>query len=61
VWEIDASKIEGANIDQSVLGRLMNFGAVTMRGVGTGYEPIRHIADPLALRRAVGQITGRGS
>jgi uncharacterized membrane protein YdbT with pleckstrin-like domain len=52
-WEISRARIEGVDVHQGVLGRLLGYGAVTVRGVGTGYEPISRVAKPLTLRRAV--------
>jgi len=53
--EMNANKVESVNVAQSILGRLLDFGTITVRGTGTGIEPIRNIADPLLLRRAVNQ------
>lgn len=45
-FEVMMSKVEGANIDQSVLGRILGFGTVMVRGTGGGLSPIDHIANP---------------
>lgn len=50
--EIAVHKIEGVYINQSVLGRLFNYGDITIRGTGTGTITVSMISDPLDLRRA---------
>ncbi|MBI1326564.1 MAG: PH domain-containing protein [Alphaproteobacteria bacterium] len=52
-FELNLSRVESLNIDQSIMGRLLDFGDVTVNGVGTGATPFRCIAAPLALRRAL--------
>lgn len=39
-------KVEGANIDQTILGRLLGFGTVMVKGTGGGISPIDHVANP---------------
>jgi uncharacterized membrane protein YdbT with pleckstrin-like domain len=51
--EINIDKIESADVDQSILGRMFGFGSITIRGTGEGVEPLRNIAQPLQLRNAV--------
>jgi hypothetical protein len=46
-------KVESVDVDQSLLGRLLDYGDVTVRGVGTGLEPIRRVSDPLTFRSRV--------
>jgi uncharacterized membrane protein YdbT with pleckstrin-like domain len=55
-FEMNANRIESVTVDQPVLGRLFDFGTLIVRGTGTGIEPIKNIAEPLLLRRAVGQV-----
>lgn len=52
-WEINAAKVEGVEVDQSVLGRLLDYGTVTVKGTGGGTAPIRNIDDPVAFRAQV--------
>lgn len=49
-WEINNSKVEGVQVNQSVLGRVLNFGSILVKGTGGGFAPVRNIADPLAFR-----------
>ena len=48
--EMNRSKVESVDVDQSVLGRLLNFGTIVVRGTGGSLEPIRMIGDPLTFR-----------
>jgi uncharacterized membrane protein YdbT with pleckstrin-like domain len=53
--EMHMDKVESVDVDQSVLGRLLDYGTVIVRGTGTGLEPLRNVAKPLELRN---HITG---
>jgi uncharacterized membrane protein YdbT with pleckstrin-like domain len=53
--EMHMDKVESVDVEQSVLGRIFDFGDVVVRGTGSGLEPIRNIAAPLELRN---HITG---
>jgi len=50
-------KIEAISVDQSVLGRLLNYGTITIIGTGGTKESFMNIADPLGFRRAVQEQT----
>jgi uncharacterized membrane protein YdbT with pleckstrin-like domain len=52
-FEMALDKIESVDVDQSILGRILNYGDVTINGVGEGKETIRTIASPLAFRSAI--------
>ena len=43
-------KVESVDVDQSILARLLGYGTVTVRGTGVGFEPLKRIAQPIALR-----------
>jgi len=45
--QIMLSKIESVHVDQSVVGRMLSFGTIVIRGVGGTPEPFVKIADPL--------------
>jgi len=51
--EMNMDKIETVLIDQSLLGRLLGFGAISIRGSGASIETLPHIAKPIALRSAI--------
>ncbi|KWV53072.1 hypothetical protein AS156_08815 [Bradyrhizobium macuxiense] len=52
-FEISLDKVESVDVNQSILGRILNYGDVTIRGVGEGVETIRTIASPLAFRSSI--------
>jgi uncharacterized membrane protein YdbT with pleckstrin-like domain len=52
-FEMSLDKIESVDVNQSILGRIMNYGDVTILGVGVGKETISTIASPLAFRSAI--------
>jgi uncharacterized membrane protein YdbT with pleckstrin-like domain len=51
--EMSRSQIESVDVDQGMIGRMLNFGDVIVRGTGTTFEPFRYIADPLRFRSAI--------
>src|SRR5271169_3895129 len=52
-FEIALDKIESVDVNQSILGRIFNYGDVTILGVGEGKETISTIASPLAFRNFI--------
>ena len=52
--EMNLDKVESVLVQQGVLGRMLNFGTVIIRGVGAGLEPVDNIGAPLDLHRHVG-------
>lgn len=52
-FEILLTKVESVGVDQSVLGRILNFGTITVIGVGSSHEPFACITSPLEFRRRV--------
>src|SRR3954452_4149861 len=52
-FEMSLNKVESVDVNQSLLGRLMNYGDVTVRGVGEGAETIKTIAAPLEFRNSI--------
>ena len=48
--EILIDKVESVDVDQSIMGRLLDYGTVTVRGTGAGFEPLNGIAHPIELR-----------
>lgn len=49
-FEMALDKVESVDVNQSILGRIFNYGDVTILGVGEGRETIRTIASPLDFR-----------
>jgi uncharacterized membrane protein YdbT with pleckstrin-like domain len=52
-FEMSLDKVESVDVDQSILGRILNYGDVTILGVGEGKQKIETIASPLAFRNAI--------
>jgi uncharacterized membrane protein YdbT with pleckstrin-like domain len=48
--EMNRSKVETVGVNQSILGRLLSYGTVIVRGTGGSFEPIPFIGDPLSFR-----------
>jgi uncharacterized membrane protein YdbT with pleckstrin-like domain len=51
--EMSLEKVESVDVNQSLLGRLFDYGNVTIRGTGTGFAPLRSIDSPLEFRSHV--------
>jgi uncharacterized membrane protein YdbT with pleckstrin-like domain len=52
-FEMSLDKVESVDVNQSIMGRLINYGDVTIMGVGEGKETINTIASPLAFRNSI--------
>jgi uncharacterized membrane protein YdbT with pleckstrin-like domain len=52
-FEMSLDKVESVDVDQTILGRILNYGNVTVRGVGEGAETITTIASPLDFRNHI--------
>ena len=50
--EINLAKVESIQVDQGILGRMLNFGTLIVAGTGTSHAPLAGIADPMAFRKA---------
>ena len=53
--EMLLTRIESIMVDQSVTGRMLNYGTITLRGVGGTPDPFPNIAHPLEFRKHVQQ------
>jgi uncharacterized membrane protein YdbT with pleckstrin-like domain len=51
--EMNMDKVESVKIDQSILGRMLDYGNVTILGTGEGFETLRTIASPIELRNSI--------
>jgi uncharacterized membrane protein YdbT with pleckstrin-like domain len=51
--EILLSKVEAIGVDQSITGRLLNYGSITVTGTGGTDERFHRLARPLEFRRQV--------
>ena len=50
-------KVEGIQVEQSIWGRVLNYGTITITGTGGSREPFDRIAAPLEFRRKVQEQT----
>ena len=48
--EMNRSKVESVDVDQSLLGRIFGYGTVVLRGTGGSLEPMDAISDPVRFR-----------
>jgi uncharacterized membrane protein YdbT with pleckstrin-like domain len=49
--EMNLSKIESVNVDQSVLGRILGFGNIIIIGTGGTREVFERIANPIQFKK----------
>jgi len=49
--EMNLSKVESINVDQSILGRMLDYGSIAIIGTGGTREPFDNIAHPMEFRR----------
>jgi uncharacterized membrane protein YdbT with pleckstrin-like domain len=48
--EMNRSKVQSIDVDQSIFGRLFGYGTIVVRGTGGSLEPVRMISRPIAFR-----------
>ena len=51
--EMNMDKVEAVDVTQSVVGRMLGYGTIHVKGTGTGIEHLHRIARPLELRNAI--------
>ena len=51
--ELLLRQVEAISVDQSLMGRIMNYGTVTLSGTGGVREVFHNIAAPLEFRRQI--------
>ncbi len=54
--EMNLTKIESVNVDQSILGRIFGYGTITVIGTGGTREPFHRISGPLNFRKAFQEL-----
>ena len=50
--ELNINKVESIQVDQGMIGRLLNYGTLVIAGTGSSHAPIVGVADPMAFRKA---------
>ncbi|CAI1715215.1 Bacterial membrane flanked domain [Serratia quinivorans] len=51
--ELRLEKVESIGVDQSILGRILGYGTIVVKGTGGTATPIPSISKPLEFRRVV--------
>jgi uncharacterized membrane protein YdbT with pleckstrin-like domain len=51
--EMNMDKVESVQVKQSIVGRMLDYGTVTILGTGEGFETLRTIASPIELRNSI--------
>jgi len=51
--EIFLAKLEAIQVNQSILGRILGYGSITVSGTGGTRDPFHNISNPLELRRKI--------
>ena len=54
--ELNHLKVESFHLDQSIMGRLFDFGMIIINGTGAGKTPIPNIDSPLDFRRRAMEV-----
>lgn len=49
--EMNLAKVESVSVNQGLLGRILGYGTIVVRGTGGTNESFSNIADPLAFRK----------
>jgi uncharacterized membrane protein YdbT with pleckstrin-like domain len=57
--EVFLNKIESIGVDQTVSGRMLGYGTVTIRGTGGSFGPFERVSAPLELRRQIQEQIGK--
>jgi len=55
--EMNLSKIESVNVNQSILARLLGYGSIVVIGTGGTREIFHNIAEPLVFRRKFQELS----
>jgi uncharacterized membrane protein YdbT with pleckstrin-like domain len=48
--EMERGKVESVSVDQSIMGRILDYGTIIVRGTGSTLEPMSNIDGPLEFR-----------
>jgi uncharacterized membrane protein YdbT with pleckstrin-like domain len=54
--EMNLNKVESLHVNQGLMGRILDYGDVTVVGTGASLEPLRGISRPLELRKRLGGV-----
>lgn len=56
-FEMNHSKIESVNVDQSILGRILGYGTISIVGSGGTKEVFPNIKNPLKFRKKFQELS----
>ena len=59
VSEVNIRKVEGIDVRQTVLGRILGYGDVVVRGTGTEHLVIKMVQDPLLVKVSIQNLVDR--
>lgn len=51
--EMNMNQIESVIVDQSVLGRLLDYGSIHVLGTGEGLEHLHKVCSPMEFRNCI--------
>jgi uncharacterized membrane protein YdbT with pleckstrin-like domain len=51
--EMNMDKVESVKVEQSILGRILDYGTVSITGTGAGLEALPLVARPIELRNSI--------
>jgi|SRR5215467_1334852 uncharacterized membrane protein YdbT with pleckstrin-like domain len=51
--EMNRRQVESVDVDQTILGRMLGYGTIIIRGTGGSLEPMRRIDSPLTFRNYI--------
>lgn len=54
--ELNIKKIESIQVEQSIMGRIFDYGELIVSGTGSSHAPIKFIKDPMRLRTEVSSV-----
>ena len=55
--ELLIRQVEAISVDQSLMGRIFNFGTITLTGTGGVRETFHNISNPLEFRRSIQSLS----
>lgn len=55
--ELLIRQVEAISVDQSLTGRILNFGTITLSGTGGVRETFHNISNPLEFRRSIQSLS----
>jgi uncharacterized membrane protein YdbT with pleckstrin-like domain len=59
IAEMFLNKIESVGVEQSIIGRILRYGSIVIRGTGGSLEPFHRISAPLEFRKQIQEQIGK--